>query len=99
MSWISTEDVRKEYLHAYSTLLTLECCHLLCLVRHLHGVTNKADIYFSINNTVGETNPIVASLNIFGGEIKCMTCVILWLSVTPFLGLQSVSYVLGGVPI
>ena len=30
------------------------------------------DIYCSIDNTAGETNPIVASLNIFGGQIKCV---------------------------
>ena len=44
------------------------------------GVTNT-DIYCSIDNTLGETNPIVATLSIneFGGHIKCV-CSLLALS-------------------
>ena len=39
------------------------------------NVTNT-DIYCSIDNTAGETNPIVASLNIFGGQVKCVCSLI-----------------------
>ena len=36
----------------------------------------NVDIYCSIDNTVGETNPIVASLKIFGGQVKCECSVV-----------------------
>ena len=39
------------------------------------GMTNT-DIYCSIDNNVGETNPIVASLNIFNSEVKCVCSLI-----------------------
>ena len=46
------------------------------------GFTNT-DVYCSIDNTVGETNPIVATLDISGGQIKCVCSLVALSNPTP----------------
>ena len=46
-------------------------CDTLTLMLVLEGYTNT-DMFCSIDNSVGETNPITSSLNIIGGGVSCL---------------------------